>query len=569
MKKILKKNWILLLILLLATVLRLYGLNKVPPSLDWDETALGYNAYSILKTGRDEYGQFLPLIFKSFGDYKPGLYIYLTIPFIAVLGLNDLAVRLPSALIGIATIWLLYQVVCRLFPKQKPLTSNSPLRGISSKCQYPISLLASFSLAVSPWHLHFSRGAKEANVALFFILAGVYAFLRSGKRQIKWLYLSALSFAAAVLTYQGGKLVVPLIVLGLLICFWGKFKKLPRKHLITAVILLFILSLPILLAVFTGGGGRLKVMGVFSYRRPVEEINQILQEDDGNQLYFNLFHSENLAFARGILGRYFNHFSGKFLFFEGDWSNPRHSVPYAGVVYYLDFIFLTSGLIYLIREKMPGKNFLWYWLLISPLPAALSRDAIQAIRSFNMVLPLVIIVGAGMYQVCLWISKQRKLILFSVFCFLFSVYIWCFIYYLDQYYLHYPIHSSQYWQYGYKDVVNFIYPIKDNYSKIIFTQKYGQPYIYWLFYTKYDPASYQKQARLVEHPQGDVGQVERINNIEFRNIYWPADRGIEKTLFVGEQYELPLQDIDPKQARILKEIKFLNGGVAFRVVETL
>jgi len=74
----------LMAVLLLAAALRLWSLASVPPHLTPDEAALGYNAYSILKTGRDEHGQFLPIIFKSFGDYKPGLFIYLTIPFVAI-----------------------------------------------------------------------------------------------------------------------------------------------------------------------------------------------------------------------------------------------------------------------------------------------------------------------------------------------------------------------------------------------------------------------------------------------------------------------------------------------------
>lgn len=364
-------------------------------------------------------------------------------------------------------------------------------------------------------------------------------------------------------------MMVPLIVLGLLIYFRERFKQLPKKHLLAAAVLLFILSLPIVLPTVTTGGGRLKVMSVFSYRRPAEEINQILFQDKGSQFIFKLFHSENLAFARGILGRYFNHFSGKFLFFEGDWSSQRHSVPYAGVLYYIDLLFLTLGVIYLIREKIAGRNFIWYWLLISPLPAALSRDAIQAVRSLNMVLPLMIIIGCGMYQIYGWLRSQRKILLVAGYWLLIAGFLWCFAYYLDQYYIHYSVHSSQFWQYGYKEVVNFIYPIENNYSKIIFTQKWGQPYIYWLFYSQYNPAAYQKQARLTENPYGDVGQVEKIDKIEFRNVYWPADRGLKNTLFVGDEYGLPLVDIDPDQAIILEEVKFLNGEIAFRIVETI
>src|SRR3990167_8598168 len=93
-----KKIFIFLTIIIgIASVLRLWQLGKVPSSPDWDEVALGYNAYSILQTGRDEYGKFLPIVLRSFDDYKPALYVYLAIPAIKLFGLNVFAVRLPSA----------------------------------------------------------------------------------------------------------------------------------------------------------------------------------------------------------------------------------------------------------------------------------------------------------------------------------------------------------------------------------------------------------------------------------------------------------------------------------------
>ncbi|PJC80059.1 hypothetical protein CO009_02840, partial [Candidatus Shapirobacteria bacterium CG_4_8_14_3_um_filter_35_11] len=61
----------LILIILLAVALRFWNINSLP-SLNPDEAALGYNAYSLLLTGKDEHGQAWPIHFKSFGDYKPG-----------------------------------------------------------------------------------------------------------------------------------------------------------------------------------------------------------------------------------------------------------------------------------------------------------------------------------------------------------------------------------------------------------------------------------------------------------------------------------------------------------------
>ena len=144
-----RKYILLTIIILLGLTLRLYHLDTRPVGFTWDEAALGYNAYSLLKTGKDEYGKILPVVFKSFGDYKPGLYIYLTVPMVKIFGLNEFSTRLPSAILGTLLIVVIYLLVCKLF-----VTCH-------------LSLVTSLMLAINPWSIHFSRGAWEANVALF------------------------------------------------------------------------------------------------------------------------------------------------------------------------------------------------------------------------------------------------------------------------------------------------------------------------------------------------------------------------------------------------------------------
>src|SRR3989337_3427432 len=162
-----KNNLALLAIIALATILRFYQLGENPPSLDWDETAHGYNSYSILKPGRDEYGYRLPLSFRSFDDYKPPIYTYLVVPSIAAFGLNDFAVRFPSAALGVLTVIFTYFMVFELFKNRT------------------IAFLSSLFLAISPWHLQFSRVAFETNSAIFWSVLGTFAFLK-GIKTIKY-----------------------------------------------------------------------------------------------------------------------------------------------------------------------------------------------------------------------------------------------------------------------------------------------------------------------------------------------------------------------------------------------
>ncbi|MGH7245753.1 MAG: glycosyltransferase family 39 protein, partial [Candidatus Levyibacteriota bacterium] len=213
-----KKIWLLLFgIVLLATVLRLWQLGSVPLSPDWDEAALGYNAYSILHTGRDEFGKFLPVVLRSFDDYKPALYAYLAIPTVFVFGLTVFAVRLPSALFGILTVFATFFLIQELFKNNK------------------IALLTTFFLAISPWHIQFSRVAFEANVGVAFNVFAILIFLKSFKRP--WLLpLFGVLMALNLYVYQSEKVFTPLLFLLLVGVFYKKLLLFPKKIIVITIV---------------------------------------------------------------------------------------------------------------------------------------------------------------------------------------------------------------------------------------------------------------------------------------------------------------------------------------------
>src|SRR3989304_6471055 len=155
-----KSKIFLILILLLAFALRFWKLDSYP-ALNADEAAIGYNAYSLIQTGLDEHGNAGPTHFQSFNDYKPGLYFYLALPFVKVMGLNEWAVRIPGAFLGVLTVLLIYLLTHELFKEKR------------------LSLISALFLAISPWHLQFSRGGWEVNTATFFMSLGVLMFLRA------------------------------------------------------------------------------------------------------------------------------------------------------------------------------------------------------------------------------------------------------------------------------------------------------------------------------------------------------------------------------------------------------
>ncbi len=541
---------LLVTILLVAALLRFWQLDINPPHLTSDEAALGYNAYSILKTGRDEYGELLPLIFKSFGDWKPGLYVYLTVPFVAILGLAEWSVRLPSAIAGIAAVGLVYCSVGELFKNEK------------------LKILASLMLAISPWHVHFSRGAWEANLSLTLTLAGIYLFLRFVKDGGRSIYLSVIFFALTLWTYQGAKLSTALVVAALLLAYRKRLGRFTRKQIAQVLILGFVLVLPIILSVFQGQAGRLAVFSFFSYRRPVEYVAGILnQEGVGiNSWQYILYHSEPLNNLRGVLYRWTNYYSARFLFFEGDWANARHGAPDVGVLLLADLPLLILGLLYLARSQ--NRNAKWFvllWLLLAPLPAALSRDTIQGVRSLNLVIPLTLLSGCGVAFVFEAIRGRKFAIL--LLCYL-AIYAINYVYFLDQYWVHYPLRSAKGWQYGYKQTIMKTSKEQNDYKQIVFQQSYNQPYIFFLFFQKYDPAKYQQVSKKTyqEGQFGDVGLVSGLDNITFRDAT-AGDLHNKGTLIVFDPEHPPFAELSQKQPDgIYKEITRPDDSVAFELL---
>lgn len=542
------KNKILIIILILAATLRFWKLGSIPPGLTPDEASLGYNAYSILKTGRDEFGTTLPIIFKSFGDYKPGLYVYLTVPSVAVFGLSEFSTRLPSALFGVVSVLLIYFVCAKLFNKK-------------------LGLFAALVASINPWLIYFSHAAWEANVSLGLTLFGIYFFLKSfGKA--KFLILSAIFFALTLLTYQGAKLSSAIVVLILIGVYWRDFWKIPKKFLLSSGACGIIISIPIILSLFTGQTERLTIFSIFSYHRPVGAVQSLLSEGgekNGGASYY-VFHSEALNYFLAVAGRWFNNFSGRFLFFSGDWANPVSTAPYQGVLLITDLLLIPLGLFATFKKNLgKGEAFVFLWLILAPFSAAISRDEVNAVRDLNLAVPLIIFSAFGLLTLSNWLSEKVG----KVFCviLLFTFYFLPFTYFMDAYFIHVPAHNSNYWRYGYREAVQFVIPLEKNYKNIVFEQSFNQPYIYFLFYGPKDPAKYQRQEKLVNSQYiGDVGFEEKIDNVEFKNIDWEVLKKARGTLVVASPESLPPNFL--ADAKFLKEIKYLNGrDVAFDILE--
>jgi len=540
-------------ILILAAILRLWKLGTIPPHLTADEAALGYNAYSILKTGKDFWGQTFPIIFKSFGDYTPGLYVYLAAPFIAAFGLSEFAIRLPNAIFGVIIVYFIYLIAKIIFAKAK------------YKNYETIALWSAFLSSVNPWLIHFSRGAWVPNLALALTLTGIYFFLKALEKN-KFLVVSAIFFALTTLSYQGAKLSTAIVVVILGLLFFNPLKGFGKKIILGSLALGLIISSPILVSFFTGQAGRLSVVSVFSYPRSSEDIQKILEQ--GSERVGGIsdlvFHSETLNWKRVILGKWFNHFSGRFLFFEGDWDNPRHSPPNMGMLLLADALLILGGLILFIRK---GTNryflFVLLWLIFAPLPAILSRDRVHAVRSLHMVIPLIIVSSLALYR---FFSIEPKKLLGRIFILLFvGIYILNYVYYLDAYFVHQPKHNAKYWEYGYKQVVEYIQQNGLSSRRIVFQQAYAQPFIYFLFYEKWDPMEFQQSVVYEASHVGDVGLVSKVGNLDFQFLSWPFKYPAGTLVVVNE--EIIPRNLITGDFSILKEVVRPDGSPVFLMLE--
>jgi len=552
MKRFINTTTILFLILLLATLLRVWKLGTNPPHLTADEAALGYNAYSVLKTGKDFWGQTLPIVFKSFGDYTPGLYVYLAAPVIAVLGLNEFSVRLPNAILGVIIVYLVFLLARIIFQAKY-------------KNFEKVALFTGLLAAVNPWLIQFSRGAWVPNLALCLTLAGIYFFLKSLEKN-RLLFASSLFFALTFVSYQGAKLSTIIVVLILGLLFFKKLIKFDKKVIVGSIGLGLIVSLPILISIFTGQTGRLSVVSVFSYSRPEGDIQKILEQgqEQAQSITTLTFHSESLNWVRVIAGKWFNHFSGRFLFFEGDWVNPRHSPPNMGMFLLADSVLILFGFIQFLRGiKSRYFLFMLLWLVLAPIPSILSRDPVHGVRSLHMAIPLIIMSSLALYGLFEKLSKD-SLGKIAVLGFV-ALYFLNFLYYLDSYFVHLPKHSAKYWEYGYRESVEYLKDYNLDSREIVFQQSYAQPFIYFLFYEKSDPREFWENATFESSSVGDVGLVSKYKNLNFQFLSWPY-KYPSGTIVIADEVVAP-KSLVLGDYNVLKQVLRPDGTMAFVIME--
>ncbi|MBN1263832.1 MAG: glycosyltransferase family 39 protein [Candidatus Pacebacteria bacterium] len=547
-------GWALfILILFLAFGLRIYRFNQIPLSLFGDEVDTGYQAYSILKTGRDYFGNFWPIHFESFGDWRMPLYIYLAVPLMAVLGPTELAIRLPALIFSLISIWVTYRLVKEITRKEK------------------IALLSCFLLAISPWQFHFSRVALEVVLFNLLLLSGLWfllSFIKESKNSR--LVFSSVCLALSLYAYSTAKLFVPLLIFSL----WLLFKKelVKKKPAIFFWLPFLLISLPMIKDVFFGQGaarfGNIAIWSDSSIAEQVRLQREICSLGAGAE---RVLHNKFSVIGRSFLANYFKSFSGEFLFLTGD-PNPRHNPTGQGQVFWVLAPLIVLGLVRLLGEwQRSGEKKLLIPVLIlalTPIPAALTQNGgTHAIRTYQS-LPWWQFLAALGFSHGIFLAKNKicKKLFTVIFALGLAVSSFSFFHLYFNHFPHQPGSWWRWWNWGYREVFEYLDQSGSDYQRIYLSPAYDPPIVYALFYSRYPPRHIQEEISL-----SPIG----FSKFVFAN----PDLSFLKT---GEEKEGDLFIVTPGYAlamgynfddyqtiKILKKIAYPDGETAFFIFKTL
>jgi len=539
-----KKQWVVLfLILILGFFLRFWKLGETPKGFYLDEAALGYNAYSIMNTNRDEFGMKLPVLFRSFTDFKAPIYSYLLIPIYKFLGMSVWSTRFLSALAGVMGIWFGFWLI-------KNLSKNINL-----------ALIFTLLISISPWHLIFSRTSYETNLSLTFLTIALWAFYKFRENN-KCLILCGIMAALSFLAYHSERMIVPLVFLCLFIKEYKKiFDQKNIKTLLVSFFLGLVLIFPTIKLMTTPGFlSRVNSLSIFS--NLVKEPWGFNKELTGWKN--TIFNNKLILQIREFGSLYSSYFSPRYLFGLGD-SGPRSSYPDLPPFYFWQLPFYIYGVIWLFKktkeEDKDLKFLVILMLIVSPIPASMTRDPFSSIRALPLVIPLLVLVAIGINQ---FIKKYKKIAIII----LTGLTVWSLgksylsVFKFNDYFRGYA------WEEGIEEVVK---NINNKNLPVVIDSTRGEIYSQILFFTKADPKEYQQKNYEVSKKDYYTNmqriREKKIGNITVRPLIWEKDIFVEQ-IIVGDLLTINENQMREHCLSLEFEIKDREGKVLYRGVKT-
>jgi len=533
---------LILLVFVLGFLVRFISLGSTPSGLYPDETAIGYNAYSILESGKDEYGVPYPLYFKSFDDYKLPVYIYSTAFFIKLFGPSEFSVRITSALFGsiavVAVFFLIHE-----------LSKNKLLAGICS-----------FFLAVNPWHSFFSRAGYEVNVATTCILLGVLFFVFAIKRKNNLLLfsLSVLFIIISVYTYNVTRLIAPLILLSLVIYYFKQLTSRSKIPLLVIIALTAIGMLPFLLsfislqnqegfsshqdALIIGNAVKADIIQTRSY---FIELPQVVQK-----ILFNYWTLVGFTYLKNLVA----FFSTSFYFITGS-DKPNQNIYGMAMFYYFELPLLLYGAYIGIKKRSSFLTPIALWILIVFIFGSIVKIVPNGTRTFPLVIPLTILSAYGFYEIMQRIfTIKKRFFKYSFVVTIFLLIAYSYAFYFTSYFVRYPVERAMDWRSEDKKTVEFVRSIEKNYDHIVFEQSSEFFYTSLLYYGQYSPEKHHQDQKY--ELSGLVNRLVSTGKYEFKTINWKSENPQPGTLYITGKNNVA------GGIKILKEITYPTRPVA-------
>lgn len=531
----------------LAFVLRFWQLANLPFPPDGDEVAFGYYGWSLLHFGTDEYGNTLPLFFISIGDYKyPGL-AYLNILPALLFGLSDMTTRFWSAFSGVIGVSLVY--VFSSF-----VTKNNKA-----------SLMAALFFAISPWSLIESRIGYENHTA-FVITLGGFVLLLAHVNAIKARYLTSknlslglglLLFLVAVMTYAAQRIFIPLY---LLVLFSYSFisKDFARARVKLFGLFVLMSGISILLFINPNFRGRASEEA-WKFSSEHEQALEVTYSSAGISEYKPhprltwLLHNKHTLTGLKFAERYLDHFNPKFLFIEGEASDE--SIPGMGVLLLADMILLPLGALFLYGDERKESMLVFAWILLAPLPSALTHGGAHINRASLLVVPFSLLSGYGLYS----IGTYKNSLVKAVFTVGISAFVlWSFLFALHQLFVIKPNYRPWFKQQVNRELTQKVLALKDRYEAVVVGDN---DYIFYLFYGRISPQEFVRNSDIEPVETVRWRRVGRLYNIYYKMPFNCPLSGKEHVLYVCQGDEIP------QNSRLIDLIRYKDGLPAYSFIE--
>ncbi|MBI2600791.1 glycosyltransferase family 39 protein [Candidatus Daviesbacteria bacterium] len=515
-------------VLLIASVLRFFFLDQLPPGLNTDEASQGYDAYSLLLTGKDQWGKSFPIFLRSFGSYQSPLYTYLTIIPTFFWDISIFSTRFISALSGVSIVFLTFLII----------------RKIEDRANIEISLISSLMVAISPWAIFFSRNATEANLALAIFLGAVYLLLLSLKN-INFLPLSFLLLGISTYAYHAQR-VITLIFIAF--CFFAFRRYFFKKQIlfVVSVAIFLVIQIPQFLLINTPGANR-----------RLEQVNYFKQAK-GSVVDKSIF------IVRKFSAQYSAYLSPNNLFFNPDPQGVR-SIPQMSVFYSFMIIPFLFGIKEILKRWIdPLVKILLFAGLISLVPSAFTGEPFYTMRVLPYLWVISLVIGFGGYSILNLLRQKVVKVLALVLLLGFSIP--CF--YIN-YFIFLKYERADYYEYPFVEVAKESERLKDE-QFVVDTGREPQLYILFAFYKKYDPKKFQEENGLQNiadyYYQTELSKKHTVGNVELKPIDW-KDASTEKIL-VGDEVAISDPQVKDHNLMLLKEFKDLEGEMAVRAFKS-